>query len=228
MSEVSLPRWVLFSLVGGLAVSSLTAVFLAGRLTAPAPPAAAHLAPAPAAAQSTAESTPSVRPVVSSSEPRAVPAAATPEAASQTTAALSEPGDCNNPADVRRYLGEMEAAVSSGKTWDDPTQLAQTIVADALAGRTEGLDGLIASSEAVLRRVDDTRVPSRCPDCTTHKEETRDTLRASLSLLEAMSAGIATGDLTVLMGAQAEAARLEARARTVERLDDDLRKRCSD
>ena len=117
MSEVSLPRWVLFSLVGGLAVSSLTAVFLAGRLTAPATPAAAQLSPVPAAAQSAAERTPSVGPRESSPEPRTVPVPTTPETASPATAALSEPTDCTNPTDVRRYLREMEAAVSSGKTW---------------------------------------------------------------------------------------------------------------
>ncbi len=224
MSEVSLPRWVFVSLLGALAGSSLTAMFLAGRLSASEPkptpsPATNRVLPSETVASPT--EAPVVPPPLSGQSPSVAMNDSAPPAATPIGLA-----DCSDPASVLQYLREMEAAVSSGKTWEDPTQLAQTIVADALAGRTAGLDTLIASSAAVLVQIDDTAVPSSCVDCTTHKAETRETLRASLTLLESMRTGIATGDLTALMGAQTEAARLEARARKVEALDEQLRSRC--
>lgn len=220
MADVTVPQWVLVGLAGGLFVASLSAAFLAGRLTAPegaplpstsgAPTAAAPAVPSPT-------SSPSVATSVSAPAPSA-PAAARPAAAPSP--------DCSDPTTVSRYLSAMEQSVSMGKTWSDPNQLAQAIVSDALAGRTDGIDQLVASNQAVLERVQAISPPASCADCSAHHAATVEVLRASLDLLGGMRTGIATGDLDALMSAQGRATALEQRAREIESLDDDIRARC--
>lgn len=228
MAEVTLPRWALLSLLGALATSSFTAVFLMGRLSATTPrvvpeaPSSSSRDKDTRLEQSADQTTMRPRGPGDLEQPTATAATPTPEPGPPSRAS-----GCPEPTSVVRYLTDMETAVATGKTWDDPTQLAQTIVSDALAGQTDGLDRLVSSSRTVLTQVEAIAPPAACPDCVTHHAETQATLGASLALLASMRDGIATGNLTALMGAQAEAGQLEGRARAIESLDAELRRRCS-
>jgi hypothetical protein len=96
--------------------------------------------------------------------------------------------------------------------------MAQAIVQDALAGRTDGFDRLIAANRAVLDGVQATPAPSGCDGCAQHHAQTRAVLGQSLALLTDLRAATVAGDLQALSAAQGRATALEAKARDIEAL----------
>lgn len=232
---VAVPRGLLLGLGLALAASSLAAAFLLGRESARAELGAGAVASAaPAANRAPPESTtsPEMKSMTSSSandapqldlpSPAPAPAAG---AAAVGAAAVGAPADLP-PASlaVAAWLDRLDRALMEGKTWTDPDTMAQTILQDALAGRTDGFDRLIAGNQSVHDRILALRPPADCAECARYHAATVAVLSDSIRLLRRLRESTATGDLGALAGAQGEAQGLEARARDIERLDQELRK----
>lgn len=216
---VTVPRGLLWALVGGLAVTSLTAAFLLGRQTAapgpaPTPPVEVSDAAPSAASAGPASATTPPAPAPPPTEVAASSASADP---APPTAGAEDGAAAARAAGA--YLSQMDAAVAQGQTGMSPDAMAQAILQDAMAGRTDGFDRLLALNQAVLDQVRAIRPPASCGDCATHHRRTRDLLQRSIALLSTLRDATAQGDLRALAGAQDRAVALETEARALEALE---------
>lgn len=222
-APIAVPRWVLAALGGGMVLSWMGLAFLAGRASV-APSAASEPAvaagpspaapPLPAAGVTANDAAPADRAASSSAASSATPTPGGPPPNAQAE---------RPPLETARYLAQMDQAIALGATGSDPNALAQAIVDDALAGRTDGFDAIIASNRAVLAAVQDITAPASCGRCGDHQRQTVALLQDSVALLERLREATRAGDLMALAGAQGAASTLEARARDIEALEARIR-----
>lgn len=224
MSTVTMPRGVLVALVALLLLSLGLAAFLAGRASAPAPPAATAVSPA--AAPPTVEAAPPPDAAATPAAPAAVypgvhegepaPAAVPRPGSAPAGVALALPPPApEDAARVSRYFQEMEAAQESAKYWTDPQALAGTLVDGLSKGDRSGIDRLIGSTRAAVERMSALDVP---PDCGEHHRRSLDLVAQGIALLESIATGATAGDLDAFSAIPPRARQLEAEAKDVDAL----------
>jgi hypothetical protein len=154
--------------------------------------------------------------------PAGVASAATPEGTPPPAAPEASPGA---PADeataVARYFAELEA-FSSARNWDDPEDLALSIVQELVAGGSSRIDRLRQVQAEVEAGVRAMSVPEPCRE---HHQRSLASLAAAAQLLDAISGAAATGDLAGVTAAAAEAERLQTSALELRELENALRSR---
>jgi hypothetical protein len=218
---VSVPRWLLLG--GGLSLgaSLLALAFLAGRAstepaTQPAtqPPAtptvAGMAAPDPAAPPTAAAQ---LDPVAPAATAVTAGSATPPSSAAVAAAPATQPRKGAGSAAVVGYLDALETALETPNAGNDPDELAQAVVADALSGRTQAIDQLLSATEGARARARALTPPA--PAATLHRD-TLTLLDQTLRVYGSLRASIASGDIAGISGLQGDANKLERAARDVE------------
>ena len=227
MSTVALPRWVVATLVGACALCLVAVAFLLGRVTAPPPaatPAGVAAATAPAIEATGSESVAGV-PAASraaSSGPTDAGDAPT-EAPASGPQPLAAPPAVRSPdaAAVEAYFRQMDAVAAEAKTSQDPQAVARGILDQAMSGNTSSMETMIATQRSLESRLAQITPP---PSCREHHQRSVRLFGRAITLLErtrdAMS-GQGASDLGSVAG---EGRAIEAEARALDALANDLRR----
>jgi hypothetical protein len=159
-------------------------------------------------------------PALAPESPSAMPAFAP----THPTAAASAPrGDEATRAAVSRYFSEMEALQAGAKSWSgDPNAAAQEILKQTLEGTSGGLDGLIDSNRDLLTRLRALEVPA---PCATHHQNTIQVVEQSQGLLTRMRDAMASQNQSALLELASEGRSVERRAKEVDALAAEIKKR---
>lgn len=232
MSNVALPRWLIGLLVGALAVSLVAVAFLLGRVTAPAP--------AAARAGVAAATEPAIETSGSPATAAEVPAAAGAMATDDGEAARQWPpvgeGPAFSPAEsagppvgerpdasaVAAYFEQMDAVAAEFKASQDPQAVARGLINQAMSGNTSGLESLIATQRSLGTRLEQIVPPAACRE---HHQRSVRLFGRAVAMLErtrdAMAGQGAAADLASVAG---EGRAIEAEARALDALANDLRR----
>ena len=221
MATVALPRWVVGLLVGACAVSVVAVAFLLGRATAPAPSAApAALAvgsagsPAPAGAADAPRDAPA--------QPSDAAAAAGQEPVSGGAAPAESPvGGGPEAAAVAAYFRQMDAVAAEAKVSQDPQALARSVLDQAMSGNTGAIDGLIATQRSLETRLGQIVPP---PSCREHHQRSVRLFGRAIALLERTRDAMSGQGASDLGGAATEGRAIEAEAKALDALANDLRR----
>jgi hypothetical protein len=234
-ARVGIPVPVVYGGIAAIIALLLAVGFLAGRgstggrsTTAPAPMAVPSAAvriedppPAPPA-EAAAPITLAPHPATFGAAPVAPrPAAGIPAAPLPASAVPA--GAAASPAlrrEVAEYFRRMDATQSAAKTWSDPSQLAQEVLAQAMQGDSSGFDKLVAATAAARDGVRTMAVPVPCVE---HHRLTLALLNEAVGILTKLREGIASGDPSGVAAIAVSSSAIEARARAVDLLAASLR-----
>jgi hypothetical protein len=231
---VALPRWVVALLVAACAVCLVAVAFLLGRVTAPAPPAAAtgtKVATGAEAATGAGASTPDDRPTPAGSSeaspdvrPSGVPEHA--EAAGQGLAPGSSPGAGSagghtDAAAVAAYFTRMDAVADIAKAAEDPQALARNVLDQTLSGNMSGIEGLIGTQRTLQARMAEVLPP---PPCREHHQRSLRLVGRAIALLERTRDTVAGKNPSDLAGLATEGSAIEEEARATDALANGLRR----
>jgi hypothetical protein len=231
---MALPRWVVALLVAACAVCLVVVAFLLGRVTAPAPPAAATGAevaagPAPTGAGA---STPDDRPApagLSEASPDALPSRA-PEPAEASGQGLAPApvagsgtpaGGRSDAAAVAAYFTRMDAVADIAKAAEDPQALARNVLDQTLSGNMSGIEGLIGTQRTLQARMAEVVPP---PPCGEHHQRSLRLIGRAIALLERTRDTVAGKNPSDLVGLATEGSAIEEEARATDALANDLRR----
>jgi hypothetical protein len=236
------PAWLPWALVFALAV--VVAYLLGARNQALHPATAgpvaapvsrsADVASAPAAASPApvangAEALPNQEPALpSASVPTSgastagFPPVDAPPATAPTRSAGSTAADQGLAASVAAYFGEVETIEREAKYWEDPQALAQALLKDISSGDSSGFDRLIETSRRARQRLQQMQVPEACQE---HHHRTLSLMDDGLVMLENVRRSALAGDQAGLLAIQEQGKALENRAREVDSLAGDIKRR---
>ena len=237
-SAVQVSRGILVALVAGLAAATLLVAFLVGRESArtssQAPPtsvAAQAAVPAsetprpPAAGAASPWPWPSDSPVPSLA---ASPALAPPAQQGPTLASPPPPGPPTPAApdklrdDVARYFREVEAIQSQAKSGGDPEALARTLLEQGVKGAESGFNGLSAANRKVLDALRGVAVPEPCRE---HHRLTLGLMEESIAMLDRVKGQLHGTDEGSLAALPAQGRELERKAKEVDAMAADIKRR---
>jgi hypothetical protein len=223
--EVRIPRWLLALLIGVSALAIVGLAFVVGYQAArrsPSPaagPAPGTSAPAGPPASGPAYSGSGSGPATGSSAGGVV-AAPTPAPGAPLGDAPSQSSP--SAAQVSAYFAQTDVIQSAFKEEGDPASFAQRLLMAAANGDTSGLDELVAKQGRLAESLRAIQPPAPCAE---HLRRSIDLIERSGRLLKGMRDGIASGDLASLAGMETAARQLEADARAVDALAEDVKKR---
>jgi hypothetical protein len=132
-----------------------------------------------------------------------------------------EPSSAEREA-VARYFGELEALESQTAELEDPKRLAMSLLQQLAGGDASGFERLLDTLRQARERLRVVSVPVPCQE---HHRRTLELLDAGLRLVERVQQGVQQGDAGMLMAVTGEAQGLEAGAREVEALAQQIRER---
>jgi hypothetical protein len=236
VSTIAVPRWLLASVVGALALSLLVVAYMvgmeAGRRVATAPSVQPHVQPsrAPRATPPVAVATPEVieppaapadvpeepplRPA-SQPAPRPVGRAAAPAAPPATGVAASP-----ESRSVADYFARVERIhVGDGGLSPDA---AQGMLASMLQGDTSGFDKVVADARQGERELAEVVPP---PACAGYHAALGSVLHDSLAMLGELRSAITSGDTNAVLAASGRASELQRRAEALKEQERELRER---
>jgi hypothetical protein len=220
---VELPRGVFIALVAALLLCVAALAFFLGRESRGRVPAAAtpeHIpAPhgaAPVAVPPDTTATDVETRAPSDSEPLAggVPVAPASPAAPAVDARLRD--------EVARYFREVESIEASSKYWSDPMSLANSLLEQAAGGDASGLERLLAAQKGAAQRLRRVSVPAPCAE---HHRLTVSLLDSAAALLQRLLGASANASGAGLGSLVNEGHDLEQRAKQVDTLAADIKKR---
>lgn len=142
-----------------------------------------------------------------------------------TTAASAPsltPSEDPTGAAVRLYFGELEALQARGKYWNDPESFGRTLIDQASRGDASGFDELITANQRVRDAVAAMTVPAPCAE---HHSRTLGLLDEGLSLLKEVKSRFHSEEETGLEAIAASAYSIQNRAKQVDALAADLKRR---
>jgi hypothetical protein len=219
VSTVALPRWVFGLLVGACAVCVVAVAFLLGRVTAPAPPAA------PTAVEAAHPSTAAVVPGASRAPSNGVPGAGDvsgQEVAAGPSAHAEYPVDGRpDTAAVATYFRQMDAVAAEAKASQDPQALARSVLDQTLSGNMGAIDDLIATQRSLETRLGQIVPP---PACREHHQRSIRLFGRAITLLERTRDAMSGQGTSDLASVAAEGRAIEAEARALDALANDLRR----
>lgn len=236
VSTVALPRWLIGLLVGALAVCLVAVAFLLGRVTAPAPGSAPF--GVAAATQPAIETTGTG--AATDTEVPAAPGSAPTLAADAGGAASQWPplgeGPAFSPAEsagppggerpdasaVAAYFEQMDAVAAQFKASQDPQAVARGLINQAMSGNTSGLESLIATQRSLGTRLEQIVPPAACREH--HQRSVRLFGRAVAMLERTRDAMAGQGAAADLASVASEGRAIEAEARALDALANDLRR----
>jgi hypothetical protein len=123
---------------------------------------------------------------------------------------------------VSAYFAQTDVIQSAFKEEGDPASLAQRLLMAAANGDTSGLDELVARQSRLAESLRTIQPPAPCAE---HHRRSIELIERSGRLLKGMRDGIASGDVGSLAGLDTAARALEADARAVDALAEDVKKR---
>jgi hypothetical protein len=232
---VPVPRGVLLSLLAALVAATLLVAFLMGRESARksmqaqpvavpsqgqiAPSASQATEPSPATALSPWTSPVEVAPPASVTAPAPqAPGPAPVEPPAQ--AAQAAPDKLRD--DVARYFREVEAIQAQAKSPGDPETLARTLLEQGVKGDESGFDGLVAANRKVLDALRGVQVPEPCRE---HHRLTVGLLEESIAMLDRVKSQLQGGNEASLAALPAQGHELERKAKEVDALAADIKRR---
>lgn len=227
---VPIPRSVLAALVVGLVGLLVVVAFLIGRESThrtPQPSASASLQPAAAPSAATVEgshataSTLAAVPLGASDLGLAAPPTAAPTTGPASASSAVPPQDPTGAA-VRHYFEEIEALQAQGKYWNDAESFGRTLIDQASRGDASGFDELIAANQRVRDSVAAMTVPAPCEE---HHSRTVRLLDEGLSLLKDVKSRFHSEEATGLEAIAANAYAIQNRAKEVDALATDVKRR---
>jgi hypothetical protein len=233
-TTVALPRWVVALLVAACAVCLVAVAFLLGRVTAPAPPAAAAGAeetsgPAPTGAGASVPDdrpAPAGSPEASPDAPPSsvpVPAEASGQGLAPASSASTGPTAGGQPdaAAVAAYFTRMDAVAAQVKATQDPEALARTILDQTLSGNMSGFEELITTQRALQARMAEVLPPAPCRE---HHQRSLRLIGRAIALLERTRDAVAGKNPSDLASVATEGHAIEEEARATDALANDLRR----
>jgi hypothetical protein len=213
--RIEVPAAVLAGLVAALIGSLLLVAYLAGReagrSASTSPP-----APGPSPAL------PAASPLPREESPVPPPPAAPAFGAELGPPEPAAPPDAGERDAVALYFRTMESFEEQAEYWEDPQQLASSLVGQMTSGDGSGFDRLVEAQRQAEQSVASMVVPVPCRE---HHERTLALLRQALGLLTTVRTSITAGDLQAVMSVATRARSLESEARELERLAEALKER---
>lgn len=145
--------------------------------------------------------------LLSNRQPAGSGAAATPSPPGARPRQASVP-----VADVPTYFAKIDA-IRTERGQGDPNAFAMSLIKATMNGSTSGFDELIEDSERMEAEIQAITPPESCAG---YHEATLDALAESRELLEDLKDGVQQGDMQALMGIAQRASALQATARSLE------------
>jgi hypothetical protein len=216
-ATVELPRALLIALLAALVLCVAALAFFLGRESRAVAPAAAapqQVLPAPHGAAAVA--VPPDAPVADA------PVAAAPVAAAPEGSPSAPVADTRLRDDVARYFREVESIEASAKYWNDPMSLANSLLEQAASGDASGLERLIAAQQGAAQRLRRVSVPAPCAEHHRLTVSLLDSAAALLQRLQGASTNASGAGLGALVG---EGHDIEQRAKQVDTLAAEIKKR---
>jgi hypothetical protein len=221
--RVEVPVAVLATLASALLVALLAVAYLAGREAGRSRQAAPLAGPTPLASTGTPSPTPTPAPTTESPPPLAEGTPPTaggwfPEPEPETE---DLPVDGQGEA-VVRYFETLESFEAQAEYWDDPQELATSLMSEMTTGDSSGFDRLVEAQRQAERGLVSMEVPAPCRE---HHDRTLALLREAVGLLTSVRSGVVAGDVQAVMAAATRARSLETEARELESLAQALKER---
>jgi len=215
-------------------VCLVAVAFLLGRVTAPAPPAAATGVEVATGAGPTGAGVPTAddRPTPAGSpeaSPDALPSRA-PEPAEAGGQGLAPApvagsgtpaGGRSDAAAVAAYFTRMDAVAAQVKATQDPEALARTILDQTLSGNMSGFEELITTQRALQARMAEVLPPAPCRE---HHQRSLRLIGRAIALLERTRDAVAGKNPSDLASVATEGHAIEEEARATDALANDLRR----
>ena len=155
----------------------------------------------------------------------------TPPAASPVTAPLetlptmspAAPSSHNTLRDeVARYFREVETIQSQAKSAGDPEALARTLLEQGVKGDESGFEGLAAANRKVLDALRGVAVPEPCRE---HHRLTLGLMEESIAMLDRVRGQLQGTDEGSLAALPTQGRELEWKAKDVDALAADIKRR---
>jgi hypothetical protein len=124
--------------------------------------------------------------------------------------------------EVASYFREVEKVQSQGKSWGDPEALAQKLLEQAGKGDVSGFDGLAAANQRVRDGLRALPVPEPCRE---HHRLTLTLLDESIAMLGRVKGQIGGADAASLAAMPAEGQDLERKAKNVDAMAAEIKRR---
>jgi hypothetical protein len=135
--------------------------------------------------------------------------------------AASPPHDTSRD-DVASYFREVEAIQSQAKSWSDPEALAQKLLEQAAKGDASGFDGLAAANQKVRDGLRALSVPEPCRE---HHRLTLTLLDESIAMLDRVKGQMNGADAGSLTAMATEGHELERKAKIVDAMAAEIKRR---
>lgn len=220
-------RGLLIALTIAAITGLLGVTFLVGRESARARPPAPTTAITSASPVSVPPGTPSApsadssAPTLSTIEPP--PLSAQASAPNETAAPIPAAAPHDKLRDeVASYFREVEAIQGRAKSWGDPEAFAQKLVEQAGKGDVSGFDGLADANQKVRDGLLAVPVPEPCRE---HHRLTLTLLDESIAMLGRVKGQINGADLSSLAAMPAQGKDLERKAKNVDAMAADIKRR---
>jgi hypothetical protein len=228
-STVEVSRGLLIALAAAAAAGVLAVTFLVGResgrgsqasATSPTTVAldGAEAETPDATAASNAGTSAPTAPAIEGS-PASSSIAVPTEGASPNVAPVSRDTMRN---EVASYFREVETIQSRGKSWGDPQALAQTLLEQASKGDVSGFDGLAAANRSVRDALRAVAAPEPCRE---HHRLTLVLLDESIAMLDRVKGLISGADAGSLAAMPGEGQALERKAKDVDAMAAEIKRR---
>jgi hypothetical protein len=237
-STVEVSRGLLVALAATAAAGIVAVTFLVGRESGRAAQPASATSPTTITIAGAEEAPPGAiaTPNADASAPTAAPAAAPVAPAIEGSLAfpqLAVPAGVASPGvapashdtlrnEVASYFREVETIQSRGKSWGDPQALAQTLLAQAAKGDVSGFDGLAAANRGVRDALLAVAAPEPCRE---HHRLTLALLDESIAMLDRVKGLISGADAGSLAAMPAEGQALERKAKDVDAMAAEIKRR---
>jgi len=124
--------------------------------------------------------------------------------------------------EVASYFRDVEVIQSQAKSWSDPEALAQKLLEQAGKGDMSGFDGLAAANLKVRDSLSAVSVPEPCRE---HHRLTVGLLDESIAMLDRVKGQMGGGDLASLPAMAAQGHDLEQKAKHVDALAAEIKRR---
>jgi hypothetical protein len=230
-TKVEISRGLLIALAVVAMAGVLGVTFLIGRESVrnprPAPPAANDvrspgvMAPGPLGAPHTEASSPALPLTEAPPPPLGAGPSETPASTIAASSAVAAPHDRLRD-EVASYFRDVEAIQSQAKSWSDPEALAQKLLEQAGRGDMSGFDGLAAANQKVRDSLSAMSVPEPCRE---HHRLTVGLLDESIAMLDRVKGQMGGGDLASLSAMAAQGHDLEQKAKRVDALAAEIKRR---
>jgi hypothetical protein len=124
-------------------------------------------------------------------------------------------------AAVATYFRQMDAVAAEAKLSQDPQKLARTILDQTISGNMDGIEGLIAAQRGLEIRLGQILPP---PACREHHQRSLRLFGRAIVLLEQTRDALSGQGASNLGNVAAEGRAIEAEARALDSLANDLRR----